>query len=70
MKKDMKKIMKKRKFHHYPTLLTSTEKQLTQATFKLAPSGTLVSCYVNPTYIANKLRVSCLSIYNMIKEVF
>ena len=28
------------KIHDYLTLLTSTEKQLTQATFKLAPSGT------------------------------
>ena len=28
------------KFHDYLTLLTSTEKQLTQAKFKLVPSGT------------------------------
>ena len=30
----------KRKVHDYLTLLTSTETQLTQARFKLAPSGT------------------------------
>ena len=35
------------KIHDYLTLLTSTEKQLTQATFKLAPSGTPGSCYAS-----------------------
>ena len=30
----------KRKFHDFLTLLTSTEKLLTQAGFELAPSGT------------------------------
>ena len=37
----------KRKFHDYLTLLTSTEKLLTQARFKLIPWGTLNSVLIH-----------------------